>query len=303
MRRTSFLVAALLVSGSAAQGADDTPIDWLRRLMAPPLFTVTETFKPVREAKAALANPGAPAPRPKTAIVDPETTAATEPAVLPPLGYAPAKPEAPSPDAASPFAAVVKLPGTPMIELTRPPPAARSTCGVSLANLGVMAIALAPVDDGDCGIAAPVAVASLDTQAILLSTEATLECETAERLATWMHDTVQGTARATLGAPVTGLRVAASYACRSRNGLPDALLSEHAKGRAIDISAFRVGDRWVEVESGWAQGGDDASFLKAVRQSACGPFKTVLGPGADNYHSDHFHLDLAERRNGRTYCR
>ncbi|TIQ63130.1 MAG: extensin family protein, partial [Mesorhizobium sp.] len=35
---------------------------------------------------------------------------------------------------------------------------------------------------------------------------------------------------------------------------------------------------------------------------ACGPFKTVLGPGSDADHSLHLHLDLAPRRNGGTFC-
>ena len=47
------------------------------------------------------------------------------------------------------------------------------------------------------------------------------------------------------------------------------------------------------------------AFLKEVRKAACGPFTTVLGPGSDPYHSDHFHLDLAQRgKTGRgLYCR
>jgi len=30
---------------------------------------------------------------------------------------------------------------------------------------------------------------------------------------------------------------------------------------------------------------------------------TVLGPGSDRYHGDHFHLDLANRRSGKAYCK
>ncbi len=53
---------------------------------------------------------------------------------------------------------------------------------------------------------------------------------------------------------------------------------------------------WIDVEHGWTDGGDKADFLRAVRNSACGPFTTVLGPGSDSYHSNHFHLDRAKRR-------
>ncbi len=98
------------------------------------------------------------------------------------------------------------------------------------------------------------------------------------------------------GGKLTGLRIAASYACRTRDSIPDAKMSEHAFGDAIDISAFRVDERWIDVKSGWSSEGDDKDFLASVRQSACGPFTTVLGPGSDSFHTDHFHLDMIKRR-------
>ena len=39
------------------------------------------------------------------------------------------------------------------------------------------------------------------------------------------------------------------------------------------------------------------SFLRKVRGEACDRFGTVLGPGYNRDHADHFHLDLKERRN------
>lgn len=44
-----------------------------------------------------------------------------------------------------------------------------------------------------------------------------------------------------------------------------------------------------------------ARFLRQVHDQACGPFATVLGPEANAAHANHFHLDMAERRNG-AYC-
>ncbi|TIT86210.1 MAG: extensin family protein, partial [Mesorhizobium sp.] len=46
----------------------------------------------------------------------------------------------------------------------------------------------------------------------------------------------------------------------------------------------------------------DGKFLNTVRKAACGPFKTVLGPGSDPDHALHFHFDLEPRRNGGTFC-
>jgi hypothetical protein len=34
--------------------------------------------------------------------------------------------------------------------------------------------------------------------------------------------------------------------------------------------------------------------LKGLRGSACGYFTTVLGPGANEAHKEHFHFDLGQ---------
>ncbi len=214
---------------------------------------------------------------------------------VPALGYAPA-----DGIEAAPLAPQAQEPPIVSPPLKLPPPAAISTCGAVIAELGVEATPLAPMIDGACVIPAPVSIKGLDDGAVAFSTEALLNCSLAETLATWMKNTVQPIAMETLGRQVTGLRIAASYACRNRDSLADAKLSEHARGNAIDISGFKVdGIGWIEVESGWTGGGVNAAFLRAVRSSACGPFTTVLGPGSDSYHSTHFHLDRAKRRNGR----
>jgi hypothetical protein len=207
----------------------------------------------------------------------------------------------PEPSASKSAAAI----GALVAPLAKPPPAARSTCGISLAKLGVEAKPIAPISEGVCGIPEPVAVAALDGGAIDLTAKAIIGCQLAETFANWLEDDVQPAARELLGGDVVGLRVAASYACRTRNGVPGAKLSEHAHGNAIDISAFNVAGRgWIEV--GGIHGLGEARFLGTIRKSACGPFKTVLGPGSDANHSNHFHLDLAQRsKRGRSrglYC-
>lgn len=192
-------------------------------------------------------------------------------------------------------------PLVPLQELIAPPPAARSACGVSLARLGVTAVALEPVDEGRCGMAAPVEVAALDGGAIDVRGEAIIGCDTAEALASWIEESVEPLALSKLGGRLTGIRIAAGYHCRNRNNLANTKLSEHGKGNAVDMSAFEIeGHGWVTV--GKTEGEEEA-FIAAVRKSACGPFKTVLGPGSDPYHADHLHVDLAQRRNGGTYCK
>jgi peptidoglycan hydrolase-like protein with peptidoglycan-binding domain len=45
----------------------------------------------------------------------------------------------------------------------------------------------------------------------------------------------------------------------------------------------------------------ERAFLKSVRGDTCGIFGTVLGPGADEAHKSHLHLDMKERRGG-SFC-
>jgi len=248
-------------------------------------------------------NPPTAAP----AISDPAPEAATVSDPLPD--------SAPTSDPALAAAAFVPLPRlrsaasaaslAAATQLASLPPQGRNAPAAgagSLGALGVVSVSIDPIRDGACGIAAPTRVSALDGGDIALSQKAVLDPRTAATLAAWMRDSVEPLARQYLRGNVTGIRVAASYHCRARNGVAGAKLSEHAKGNAIDISAFNVsGVGWVEVGKG--RGIASRQFLAAVRKSGCGPFKTVLGPGSDSYHSDHFHFDLAERRNGGLYCK
>src|SRR6267154_94241 len=47
----------------------------------------------------------------------------------------------------------------------------------------------------------------------------------------------------------------------------------------------------------------EAAFLRRLHAGACQQFTTVLGPDANAEHYNHFHLDLAMRRNQSNYCR
>jgi hypothetical protein len=161
---------------------------------------------------------------------------------------------------------------------------------------------LAEVDEGNgCMIPNPWRMRSLS--GVSLSRPATLNCGAVEAVNDWLNGTVQTAAERHFGEKVVAVDVAASYACRARNNVRGALMSEHGFGNAIDISAFTLADgRKVAVKQGWWGPGDERAFLEDVRSGACGEFTTVLGPGSDRQHGDHLHLDLAQRRSG-TYCR
>jgi len=59
------------------------------------------------------------------------------------------------------------------------------------------------------------------------------------------------------------------------------------------------------VVKGWWRGTPrERAFLRDVFAGACAEFYTVLGPGSDRYHYNHFHVDLllSNASGGRHYC-
>ena len=151
---------------------------------------------------------------------------------------------------------------------------------------------------GACGVSNAYEV----TQAagVHLSQPAVLTREAAETLNHWLA-TEAIPAFGRRGGGLAAIQVPSHYACRTRNSRPGAKLSEHAKGRAIDISAFILADGTrVSVLTEW--NGDYSGIMRRLHSSACGPFGTVLGPNSDVHHRDHFHFDIAQHRGG-AYCR
>lgn len=150
-----------------------------------------------------------------------------------------------------------------------------------------------------CGVAEAVRLRAVSD--VLLSQQAVMDCPTAQALKSWIENSVQPTL-ANKGGGLKGLRVAGHYVCRTRNHKRGARISEHGKGRAIDISAFVLQDgTTITVLKGWTSR-DHGQALRDMHKGACGPFGTVLGPNADSFHRDHFHFDTARYRSG-TYCR
>ena len=150
-----------------------------------------------------------------------------------------------------------------------------------------------------CGVADPVRVTSV--AGVALSPPAIMNCPTAKALNKWVKSGVKPIV-ARLGGGVASLQVAADYACRTRNNQPGAKISEHGKGRAIDISAIVLKNGTsLSVLTGWPDR-IQGKLLKRMHKAACGPFTTVLGPNSDRFHRDHFHLDTTRNSGGR-YCR
>jgi peptidoglycan hydrolase-like protein with peptidoglycan-binding domain len=206
--------------------------------------------------------------------------------------------------------------------------AAKAKCSEVLSSLPLDYEPLPPIKEGLCGAPAPILLKSLGRDPeVAIDPPATVTCTLAKALTVWLDVRVQPQAKALFNSSVTKLHVG-SYTCRNRNGGADAPLSEHALANAIDISDFILasGERVAVVDS-WPSDNpplpmpnpdrvsstssvkrvsvslDDPerAFLKSVRDDACGIFGTVLGPGADEAHKSHLHLDMKERRGG-SFC-
>ena len=186
--------------------------------------------------------------------------------------------------------------GNPSRAVTSPR-ASNRLCGIR----GLEGEVIPPITSAvaGCGVGAPVRVASVD--GVKLSQGAIMDCDTAAALHRWVRSGVKP-AVGRAGGGVSGLRVAAHYVCRPRNHESGARLSEHGRGRAIDISAIQLADgSEMSVLRDWR----DSPYSRALQnmhRAACGTFGTTLGPGSDGMHEDHFHFDTARHRNG-PYCR
>lgn len=175
--------------------------------------------------------------------------------------------------------------------------AGRAICG----NPAIRGTRIDPVRGASAGcfILNPVKVTAV--AGVQLSQPVTVDCPTAEALANWVEDAVKP-ALADRGGGVAVVQVAGSYVCRPVNNKPGNGLSEHGRGRAIDISGFRMLDgQSVTVLQGWRRPATQR-LLQSLELMACGSFGTVLGPNANALHRDHFHLDTANHSDG-SICR
>ncbi|MEH6773304.1 MAG: extensin family protein [Cereibacter changlensis] len=183
-------------------------------------------------------------------------------------------------------AAVRVRPGAALVQ-----PRKGSVCG----DPSIRGEVLAPITGKlrGCGIDEPVKITSVD--GVKLSMAATVDCSTAKALKTWINRGL----RPAMG-EVMALQVAGAYTCRSRNNQSGAPISEHGRGKAIDISGITLASgKTVTVEGGWRS--KEGRGMQQAHKAACGIFGTTLGPGSDGFHEDHLHFDTIPRR--KAYCR
>ncbi len=132
---------------------------------------------------------------------------------------------------------------------------------------------------------------------------ATLACPLVSALDKWIASAVQPAALHWFRQPVVEIKQISAYSCRGMNGNPNAQISEHAFGNALDIAEFQLADgHKISVQYGWRGTPEEQGFLHDVQLAACDEFTTVLAPGANVYHYNHIHVDLMRRASGRRIC-
>ncbi len=264
-------------------------------------------------AEASEPTPGTvpvPAAKPQTATPREKPAAPAAPQAPPPVATPSDRPA--EPDAQD----EARVPGPP----EKPPVRLGPPQGAPFFAADAMSPACAPIEEGrvsgrplkpvedlsGCLVPALYAVSSVGSErAVALSPEAELNCAMVDRLDTFVEEVMEPAAKDILKSDLVGLGIAGSYVCRPRNGQVGAKQSEHGFANAVDVARFVLADgRAISVAESWKDEGDAGRFLRAVHEKACGPFTTVLGPDSDEYHTDHFHLDLQPRgKDGRTtFC-
>ena len=128
---------------------------------------------------------------------------------------------------------------------------------------------------------------------VLLAGKPMMSCLFARRFATWVREVAAPLTLAYTGSKLSAISTEGAFVCRTRDNRATEKMSEHAKGNAIDIAGFRLENgRNVSVTVALAGSKVDGVLLQALRTTACGYFTTVLGPGSDELHKEHLHLDF-----------
>ena len=192
----------------------------------------------------------------------------------------------------------VTLPRAPSTEM----PSDEIACRRELKRLGVTYRDLAPIDDGDaCRIDHPVEVSRL-SGGIEMKPAATLNCQMAVTFARWTRNELGPAARMRYFSGIAAINQGSSYSCRRISGT--SVPSEHSKGNALDIMSIDLENgREIDVRRPGFFAFRQRGLLNSVRAEGCEYFTTVLGPGYNADHKDHFHFDIKDRKNGYRACR
>lgn len=180
-------------------------------------------------------------------------------------------------------------------------PSDEVACRRDLKRLGVEFQDMDPIHEGSCGIDWPVQVSAIGS--VEMKPAATLTCPMAATFSRWTKKELVPAARWRYLSGVKAIHQGSSYSCRNIRG-SRGTPSQHSRGNALDVMRIELNNgKDIDVRKpGWFAF-RQRGFLNTVRQDGCGYFTTVLGPGYNADHADHFHFDIMQRRSGYVACR
>ncbi|PWE56650.1 extensin [Metarhizobium album] len=182
-------------------------------------------------------------------------------------------------------------------------PVSERSCRAELKRMGVIFTDLAPISKGaTCGIPYPVELKGL-SGGIGVKPAVKLNCQVTLAFAKWVKNELAPAARGRYWSGVKTVVPMGGYSCRRMNSGSRNPWSEHARGNAIDVGKFVLNNgKQIDVRKKGFFAFREKGLLKAVRSDSCKYFNTVLGPGSDPHHKDHFHFDLRSRKSGYRHC-
>jgi len=188
-------------------------------------------------------------------------------------------------------------------EYTGRMPASEIACRQQLKSLGVIYRDLPRIHDGpSCGIDYPIELHGLSGN-IGVKPAVKLNCQVTAAFAKWVKYELAPSSRYRYWSGVKTIRPLGGYSCRTMNSRRGNPMSEHARGNAIDVGKFVLKNgKQIDVRRKGFFAFRERGLLKAVRADSCKYFNTVLGPGSDPFHKDHFHFDLRTRKSGYRHC-
>lgn len=182
-------------------------------------------------------------------------------------------------------------------------PGSEIACRQRLRKLGVVFRDVPRISNGpSCGIDYPIELSGLSGN-IAVQPAVKLNCQVTEAFAKWVKYEFAPSSRYRYWSGVKTIRPLGGYSCRTMNSRRGNPMSEHARGNAIDVGKFVLKNgKEIDVRKKGFFAFRERGLLKAVRSDSCKYFNTVLGPGSDPFHKDHFHFDLRTRKTGYRHC-
>ncbi|TAZ81245.1 extensin-like domain-containing protein, partial [Rhizobium ruizarguesonis] len=184
-------------------------------------------------------------------------------------------------------------------------PSSELACRRELKRMGVLFDDKPPISNGPaCQVPYPVSLKGLSGN-IGVRPAVTLNCQVTLAFAKWVKNELAPSARYRYWSGIKTIQPLGGYSCRRMNNSRQKYnpMSEHARGNAIDVGKFVLKNgHEIDVRKKGLFSLREGRLLKAVRSDSCRYFNTVLGPGSNPEHWNHFHFDLRSRKSGKAYC-